>query len=76
VPSGVTKGSALHWQEGLYESECRPHCVGVRHRILQRQRRDAATFTLTAAMSDGSSRTVTGTWRSDDMAVATVDSNG
>jgi hypothetical protein len=34
------------------------------------------TFTLTAMMSDGSTRPVTGTWRSDSSAVATVDSNG
>ncbi len=34
------------------------------------------TFTLTASMSDGSTRTVGGTWRSDSPAVATVDSNG
>jgi hypothetical protein len=34
------------------------------------------TFTLTATMSDGSSRTVAGTWRSDSPAVATVDGNG
>ena len=34
------------------------------------------TFTLTASMSDGSTRTVTGTWRSESSAVATVDSNG
>lgn len=34
------------------------------------------TFSLTASMSDGSTRTVAGTWRSDSPAVATVDSNG
>jgi hypothetical protein len=34
------------------------------------------TFTLTASMSDGSTRTVAGTWRSDSPAVATVDANG
>ena len=36
----------------------------------------SATFTLMATMSDGSSGTVAGTWRSDSPAVATVDSNG
>lgn len=34
------------------------------------------TFTLTATMTDGSTRTVAGTWRSESAAVATVDSNG
>lgn len=34
------------------------------------------TFVLTAAMSDGSTRTVAGAWRSDSPAVAAVDSNG
>jgi len=34
------------------------------------------TFTLTASMSDGSTRTVAGTWRSDSPAVASVESNG
>jgi hypothetical protein len=34
------------------------------------------TFTLAASMSDGSTRTVSGTWRSDSPAVATVDSTG
>jgi hypothetical protein len=34
------------------------------------------TFTLTATMSDGGTRAVTGTWRSEGPAVATVDSNG
>ena len=33
-------------------------------------------FTLRAPMSDGSTRTVAGTWSSDSPAVATVDSNG
>jgi hypothetical protein len=33
-------------------------------------------FALTATMSDGSTRSVTGTWRSESPAVATVDSNG
>lgn len=34
------------------------------------------TFTLSATMSDGSTRAVTGTWASDAAAVATVDSSG
>lgn len=34
------------------------------------------TFTLTATMSDGTTRPATGTWRSDSPAVATVDSTG
>jgi hypothetical protein len=34
------------------------------------------TLTLTATMSDGSTRTVAGTWRSENPAVATVDSGG
>ena len=34
------------------------------------------TFTLTASMSDGSTRTAAGTWRSDNPVVAAVDSNG
>ena len=34
------------------------------------------TFTLTATMTDGSTRAVAGTWRSESPAVATVDSNG
>jgi hypothetical protein len=34
------------------------------------------TFTLTATMSDGGTRTVTGTWRSESPAVANVDPSG
>jgi hypothetical protein len=34
------------------------------------------TFTLTATMSDGGTRPVTGTWRSESSAVANVDTNG
>jgi Big-like domain-containing protein len=34
------------------------------------------TFTLTATMSDGGTRPITGTWRSDSPAIANVDSGG